>query len=159
VKAKRFGELLQYFGPLDSRFLERIVDLLKSSFFHGDISQEDAERLLRNAKTGAYLVRFSSVAGCYTLSWMGKNNFEHHRIVNVPGTGVVVWSSNFKDIRAVIKEGKNKRYFSKHCAGSPYEYLFKKPVELDPTNYNADMTSAGMPNSNMYGQSSATFNK
>jgi len=123
--------------------MDRIVSLLSAKFFHGDISQEDSERLLRNAKTGAYLVRFSSVAGCYTLSWMGKNNFEHHRIVNVPGSGVVVWSTQFKDIRAVIKEGKNKKYFSKHCSGSPYEYLFnpKKPVDMGASNYNSEVTS------------------
>jgi len=127
VKVKLFGAMVQCFGPFDKDFLKRVKKLICSKWFHGNVSQEDAEDKIKKADTvGAFLVRFSRAPGCFTLSVQGKKQIEHHRIINVPGHACYVWSSQYEDIFEVIAQGKAKKILKKPCSGSPYEHLYEK---------------------------------
>jgi hypothetical protein len=55
-------------------FFVQIRRTLRNKWFHGPISQSEAERKLAEVKmSGAFLVRFSSQNGKYTLSRVGSN--------------------------------------------------------------------------------------
>jgi serine/threonine protein kinase len=127
AKMSAFGNIVQCFGPFDSGFLLRTRKVLESKWFFGSISQADAEEALKEHKTvGTFLIRFSSTPGFFTLSFNGKTQLEHHRIISIPGTGFMVWGLTFRDLHAVVEAGsKQKKLLSKPCAGSPYAHLFK----------------------------------
>jgi len=133
VKVKLFGAMVQCFGPFDKDFLKRVKILICSKWFHGNISQEIAEDVIRKTDSvGAFLVRFSSAPGCFTLSVQGKKQVEHHRIINVPGHACYVWSAQYEDIFEVISDGKDKKLIKKPCSGSPYEHLSEKKKKKAP---------------------------
>jgi len=81
VTLKNFGRVLAGFGPLarekDSKttILDRIYEVLKSEWFHGDISNEESTRLLTShQQTGEYLVRMSWSDGFpFTIAKVNKN--------------------------------------------------------------------------------------
>lgn len=127
VKLSTFGNMVQCFGPFDKGFVRRIRKVLASKWFWGSLSQRDAEAALSKHKTtGTFLIRFSSSPGFFTLSFIGKSQIEHHRIIHMPGKGCLVWGKKPKDLAGVIELGKEKKMLRKHCGGSPYTHLFAK---------------------------------
>eukprot|EP01097_Dermamoeba_algensis_P005996 TRINITY_DN3774_c0_g1_i1.p1 TRINITY_DN3774_c0_g1~~TRINITY_DN3774_c0_g1_i1.p1 ORF type:complete len:520 (+),score=48.87 TRINITY_DN3774_c0_g1_i1:147-1706(+) len=80
VKLVHFGRMLHWYGPLtrgQDSFLEKVFSLLSAHikvgsrmlyYFHGDITQEKAENILHEAEDGTFLVRFSKVPGCFSIS-------------------------------------------------------------------------------------------
>ncbi len=73
------------------------LQVLGSKWFFGNTSQTDSEEALQQHKTvGTFIIRFSSTPGFFTLSFIGKAQLEHHRIINVPGQGCLVWGQQFK---------------------------------------------------------------
>ena len=136
VKMSTFGNVVQCFGPFDGQFLARTTKTLGSKWFFGNTSQADSEEALQGHKTvGTFIIRFSSTPGFFTLSFLGKQQMEHHRIINVPGQGCLVWGQQFRDLFAVVDAGKKKGILKKSCAGSPYLHLFeakKKAAKAPP---------------------------
>jgi len=51
-----------------------VSKLLKQAWFWGDIDSEKAKELLRGKPIGTYLFRFSSVTGCFALSFVDETN-------------------------------------------------------------------------------------
>jgi hypothetical protein len=97
AKMTTFGNIVQCFGPFDKAFLGRATKVLGSKWFFGNTSQSDSEEALHQHKTvGTFIIRFSSTPGFFTLSFIGKAQLEHHRIINVPGQGCLVWGQQFK---------------------------------------------------------------
>ncbi len=141
VKVKQFGEMVQYFGPFDRDFLHRLKSLLTSKWFHGAVSQEDAESSLQRADSHSFLIRFSSNAPNFTLSVKGKKQIEHHRILNITGKGFHIWSAMYKDLHAIVAEGVKKKLFKRPCLGSPYEFLYEKKMKINPGNYSLPTTA------------------
>jgi serine/threonine protein kinase len=126
AKMTSFGNMVQCFGPFDRKFLYRLRKVLESKWFFGAIGQNDAEEAIKSHKTvGTFLIRFSSTPGFFTLSFSGKAQLEHHRIISVPGTGFVVWGQTYKDLFEVVAAGKDsKKILKKPCDGYPYAHLF-----------------------------------
>jgi len=56
-------------------------------WFHGDISAEDAEKLLTREGVGSFLVRHSSQPGAFTLSRMSSSGIDSLRILQPTGCG------------------------------------------------------------------------
>jgi len=83
VLIEEFGNLLKWFGPVqpsNDNFLTTMQTLFTKKWFHGDISQEQAETRLAGADPGTYLIRFSSNPGSFALSKMIENH-NHERVI------------------------------------------------------------------------------
>ena len=131
VKMTKFGNIIQCFGPFDGRFVRRTKKVLASKWFFGAASQVEAEEALcKHKSAGTFLIRFSSSPGFFTLSFIGKVQLEHHRIINIPGAGCLVWGQQYPDLFAVVEAGKKKTLLKKQCSGSPYAFLFPKKSML-----------------------------
>jgi hypothetical protein len=89
VSLESFAKMLHWFGPLaEPSVLDRIHDLLRERYFHGEISSQEAERRMGGEKKGTFLLRFSSRdLGCYALTVVdGKGALKHYRITHSPGS-------------------------------------------------------------------------
>jgi len=63
--------------------VDRLQTLVKSPYFHGDLSKKKAQSsLLKTKKTGTYLIRYSSRPGDFIVTVMNykhrKADFDHH---------------------------------------------------------------------------------
>jgi len=72
VECPQFGKVLDWFSPnpLSAPLLEHICELVKNTWFHGEISVKQTEDLLIGHQVfGTFLVRFSSTTpGGYVIS-------------------------------------------------------------------------------------------
>src|SRR3990167_1413706 len=129
VDITRFGQVCAWFGPLEaSDFLDKVVRTLKEKWFHGDVTQEQAEDRLTDQPKGSFLVRFSSSApGCFTISHISKKQqLCHQRVTYIPSKGFEFWNVHYQSLRELIKEQRKKHYFVSPCGGSPYQKIFPK---------------------------------
>ena len=128
VTIEEYGVLLQRFGPLDdySAFLTRIVNLLKKSWFHGEISAEDSEKIVMNSsKNGTFLVRFSSDPGSFAITSKSLNgNLKHYRIYHKAGLDYLLGQIECKSLDDIMKKYYKELGLKYPAPGSPYESLF-----------------------------------
>jgi len=84
ITRDNFNKFIQYFGPLEMNgMVDRLQTLVKSPYFHGDLSKKKAQSsLIKTKKTGTYLVRYSSRPGDFIITVMTykhrKADFDHH---------------------------------------------------------------------------------
>ena len=131
VNIETFGNTCQWFGPLktagDSVYLlKQVHSILAEKWFHGNLSPQQSEDLLREEKGGSFLLRFSSLPGFFTLSVLGKKSLiNHHRIENTKD-GYLFAGEKYSSLTNLIKDQRKKLYLVQPCAGSPYRKLFPK---------------------------------
>jgi serine/threonine protein kinase len=108
VSAVDFGQLLLYF-PLKpssgskNSLLSSLVQFCEIGSFFGQISQVDSDRLLKKNSIGAYLVRFSSTPGTFTISYVDENQkIKNKRLQYNSKTGTLIMDklkfSSLKDL-------------------------------------------------------------
>jgi len=95
VNLERFGFFSKWFFPLDKTLLDRLVEIMKLPYFHGDISRKESEAFLSNFKKGSYLVRLSTTepvkSSPFTVSKVSSKGVNHQRIyVKDNGSGFYV---------------------------------------------------------------------
>eukprot|EP01096_Ripella_sp_DP13-Kostka_P004162 TRINITY_DN1625_c0_g1_i5.p1 TRINITY_DN1625_c0_g1~~TRINITY_DN1625_c0_g1_i5.p1 ORF type:complete len:482 (-),score=181.11 TRINITY_DN1625_c0_g1_i5:153-1598(-) len=133
VNIEKWASLCSWFGPLSSpeephNLLKTLEKTLKQRWFHGDISQDEAEDRLLNQPKGTFLVRFSSSApGCFTISHINKSKaLTHQRVTHVPGEGFHFWDEVYPSLKVLIREQRKKQFFVQPCPGSRFLKFFPK---------------------------------
>jgi serine/threonine protein kinase len=129
VSIESFGRFLEWFGPIDSLdgVLDRVVNLLKKSWFHGEISADDAERLLKQEKKGTFLVRFSARdPGSYAITTVSDTNkIKHFRVYHKPGLKYLIGKTECDTLEDIIGKYHKDLYLKIACPGSPFEEIFR----------------------------------
>jgi hypothetical protein len=140
VHLERFGQVCDWFGPLKSNFsiLERVRNVLRCGWFHGDISTQEAENRLMLKEVGTFLVRFSTSApGAFTISKVAMNGQIHHqRISKVRDDDqdwFVIATYRFTSLIELIDESRQPLVLLIPCTGSKYFSLFT--VQQEPSGY------------------------
>jgi hypothetical protein len=102
VSLERFGLFIHWFGPLlplrgDSVF-QKLENLLKEEWFHGELSGPAAEELLSAKKAGGdFLVRCSlNPHAPYTMSRLVGNSIVHYRIHHNRTSGIYKMQYQYK---------------------------------------------------------------
>mmetsp|Transcript_17936 Transcript_17936/g.50540 ORF Transcript_17936/g.50540 Transcript_17936/m.50540 type:complete len:529 (+) Transcript_17936:60-1646(+) len=136
VNILKFGKILDWFGPFeedsnDEDFLDRLENMLRMKWFHGDISTPKATDRLNGLETGTFLVRFSSSApGCYTISSVDKKGrVVHQRITYTPKKGFEFWNNHYDTLQNLIAGEKKQHNLLTPCQNSPYAHLFPSDEE------------------------------
>eukprot|EP01125_Pyxidicula_operculata_P008052 TRINITY_DN2723_c0_g2_i1.p1 TRINITY_DN2723_c0_g2~~TRINITY_DN2723_c0_g2_i1.p1 ORF type:complete len:520 (-),score=121.37 TRINITY_DN2723_c0_g2_i1:64-1623(-) len=141
VTLERFGLFLKWFGPLTGQkvsIFDRVTNLLKQPWFHGDIERQACENLLSSFKKGTFLVRFSLTEPDrtpFTISKVNKNGAINHQRVYVQPDGKgyyvhVKYKSGTKKVEvpgsfeALFKKVKSDLRLKTVCPGSQYLVLF-----------------------------------
>eukprot|EP01095_Lingulamoeba_sp_RSL-Kostka_P001906 TRINITY_DN126_c1_g1_i1.p1 TRINITY_DN126_c1_g1~~TRINITY_DN126_c1_g1_i1.p1 ORF type:complete len:324 (+),score=123.75 TRINITY_DN126_c1_g1_i1:92-1063(+) len=136
VSVEQFSRILEWFGPLEGLdILDRVEDVLKKEWFHGEISSSDSEKKLSREKKGTFLVRFSSRdPGCYAISVVSQGGrLKHYRIYHKPGLDYLIGKSECDSLETIIEKYRKDLYLKYPCPGSPYEEIFS----TDPVNISA----------------------
>jgi len=137
VSIEDFSKLLDWFGPMEGldSFLNSIVELLKRPWFHGDISSEQAEKLLQKRDKGDFLIRFSSRdPGCYAITTRAKDgNLKHYKILHKPGLQYLIGKIECSTLDEISTKYKRELYLKHPCPGSPFLELFETKKKKDKT--------------------------
>jgi len=114
VKIEQFGMILQCFGPMNApstvppyiTFLDTIRETMFMPCFHGHLDQRSAELKLEDKFDGTFLIRFSSLPGCFTLSQKKSATImEHTRIRHVGGgQGCLLENQVYPTLQALVAD-------------------------------------------------------
>jgi serine/threonine protein kinase len=160
VTLDRFGKVCDLFGPVlaappkrNSNILQNVHDVLRTEWFHGEISREEAESRLTGVVPGTYLVRLSTTSGnCFTISKMsksGKINHQRIKYSHADGFSITVQSpKGGKGGQTVTSQGSlslerfiakiaNDLYLKRPLPG-PFRSLFVKNTALDGYLFNEE---------------------
>jgi len=127
VKICQFGEMITWFGGTPKRggmsVLDRMRIVCSNPWFHGDISMADAQRKLRGMEPGAFLVRFSSVPGSFTITRLAADKVcKNVRINQTPeGEFYANEDTTFPTLEALIVELQDTLHLITPCLGSRFE--------------------------------------
>lgn len=131
VTLENFGNVLAWFGPIVDFHLKRVIlldtihSILSQPWFHGDIGQSDAEQRLQGRGDGTFLIRFSSIVGCYTVSKIQGRVLSHQRIIHKPGSGYSINYHTYNTLPELIQSSKNELGLTQSCPGSRFSSIFK----------------------------------
>eukprot|EP01095_Lingulamoeba_sp_RSL-Kostka_P005619 TRINITY_DN1702_c0_g2_i1.p1 TRINITY_DN1702_c0_g2~~TRINITY_DN1702_c0_g2_i1.p1 ORF type:complete len:564 (+),score=180.30 TRINITY_DN1702_c0_g2_i1:100-1791(+) len=127
VTMERFGNILEWFGPLvDPKtqqviILDTVYDVLSQHWFHGDIGQLEAENRLARRAAGTFLIRFSSIVGCFTVSkYCSNSTIAHQRIIKSSGHGYIINNKCYSSLNELVQNASNELDLVHSCPGSRY---------------------------------------
>uniref|UniRef100_A0A6B2L2S5 Non-specific protein-tyrosine kinase n=1 Tax=Arcella intermedia TaxID=1963864 RepID=A0A6B2L2S5_9EUKA len=129
VTLQNWGKTLLWFGPIGDpqttapnlTFLHDINQILKETWFHGDIDTKRADELLTSKPSGTFLIRFSSsTEGWFTLSQINDKLIQHFRVSHSPGQPYVLDKILYSSLYDLVSQ----RGLTQPCTGSKYERLF-----------------------------------
>eukprot|EP01090_Pellita_catalonica_P011450 TRINITY_DN2310_c0_g3_i1.p1 TRINITY_DN2310_c0_g3~~TRINITY_DN2310_c0_g3_i1.p1 ORF type:complete len:456 (-),score=70.61 TRINITY_DN2310_c0_g3_i1:124-1326(-) len=92
VSRATFNKFLTWYGPLGIKMLDHLYEIASKDYFHGNISQKKAQRVLlgKKKRNQSFLLRYATRAGDFTLSVIcvhrKKIVFTHH-IITRTATG------------------------------------------------------------------------
>jgi len=128
VNVEQFAKVLEWFGPMqDLSILDAVEDLLKKSWFHGDISSQDAEKKLTAQKKGTFLIRFSArEPGNYAVSVVSQGGrLKHYRVYHKPGINYMIGDTECTSLDEIVSKYHQNLYLKFACPGSPYQEIFE----------------------------------
>merc|ERR1712137_131792 len=126
VHIEQFGNMLVWFGPIvdfNTRkvvLLDTIFSVLSKAWFHGDIGQVEAENRLAKREVGTFLIRFSSIVGCFTISKVCERAITHQRIIHHPGQGFSINHRFSCSIVHLVENYAGELGLLASCPGSRY---------------------------------------
>jgi len=138
VVIEKFSQVVDWFFPLQKQFFDRMEQVFRQDWFHGDIKKEEAESTLATHDQVIYLVRTTSTTkNCpFTISKRNKKGeISHVRIQRLPDLtfaveikvkGKPTTNKVSKDgfLSAFIAELKKDLHLVTPCPGSKYKALF-----------------------------------
>jgi len=112
VSLEQFGALLESIGPItppDSTPINRTVldnlrELMEQEWFHGNLETRVVTERLSTKEAGTYLVRFSSIPGCFTISYIMDGVVNHKRIHHSLGSPYVIDNHSYPSLSALVKD-------------------------------------------------------
>ena len=137
VNISQFGKVVGWFGGIEfphkepSGFLNRVHETLSNPWFHGNISAQQAEKLLAlsSRPSGYFLVRFSSrTPDGYCLSCLVANDskrvVKHYVFTRVPGKGYKFENNYYPSLPDLVSAA-SKVKCTEPCLGSRHQWLFQ----------------------------------
>jgi len=136
VSMEAFHGLLQWFGPFKGAdIFDRVTEVLKEKWFHGDISAPDTEKiLLKQGKKGVFLIRFSSTPGSYSVSVVNSvsnKRIKHFRVLHVPGGKYEIGKAKCSSLGSVVTHFAKELGLGTPCPGSKYQAIFDKKAKVE----------------------------
>eukprot|EP01105_Mastigella_eilhardi_P003844 TRINITY_DN14_c0_g1_i1.p1 TRINITY_DN14_c0_g1~~TRINITY_DN14_c0_g1_i1.p1 ORF type:complete len:540 (-),score=156.53 TRINITY_DN14_c0_g1_i1:58-1647(-) len=131
VTMEQFGNVLAWFGRFSEglTLLEKVLNVLRHEWFHGDIATGVAESRLMHKPEGTFLVRFStSEPGAYTISKVSKfGAISHQRVFHKPCTDEYCLSGvTYASLPELVAKEAQQLNLLVSCPGTRFLVLFAK---------------------------------
>ncbi|PRP73071.1 SH2 domain-containing protein, partial [Planoprotostelium fungivorum] len=129
ITIETFSKLLEWFGPLDGQFLDKIAKIITKPWFHGNMTHMQAEKHIMKhsgTKKGTYLIRFSSKnRGYFTITVIGRNRtLLHYRVYyNRSEAKYNIGRSGFGSLDEIITNYSRELWLKMPCPGSKFATL------------------------------------
>lgn len=128
VTMEKFSAILDWFGPMTGvdSLLADVEELLRESWFHGEISSQTAEQRLTGQEKGTYLMRFSARdPGCYAISVVSQQGkLKHYRIYHKPGLDYLIGKTECSGLLDIVRKYHKELNLITPCPGSPFVDIF-----------------------------------
>jgi len=99
--------MIDLLGPFDKNLLDRYHKMVKSDWFHGNMSKQEAEDRLRNQSTGTFLVRFSvNSPKHYVVSKVSDNAIKHVLVLFKPNEGFTFNKTTYPTFDDLLKDSE-----------------------------------------------------
>jgi len=156
VSLERFGKIIDIFGPLSLSFpgsrnslhslknpilgeelLAKMFDMMNQTWFHGDMSMNEAFSLLKDKDVGVFLVRFSSTTNQFVISNVVKKDggryVVHIRVKHQPGIGFSIPDSPYPepDLFSLLRAHKDKFVIPQAPEATKYRYITTMTMSKD----------------------------
>jgi serine/threonine protein kinase len=141
VQVARFGEILDWFGPILYRrkgspscfILDQMKSLLEKPWFFGDVTSQEAQTLI-GKEPGCFLVRFTSnpkFPGCFAITRVSASGQPSHiRILRKDNRLFISDDKSFESLIQLIEEVGPALHLLKPCPkASKYWLIFHNPIE------------------------------
>jgi len=142
VTIESLSALLDWFGPMENAtILDRIYNLLAQPYFFGDISAQEAEKLVTfdKKKFGTFILRFSTHdPGCYALTVHSATGLKHYRVSHKPGQPYSIGKIECPTLEELLKKYGKELELKTPCAGSPtYALVYGSLNHVDSKGYTS----------------------
>lgn len=105
-------------------------------WFHGDIDQVEANCRLTDRELGTFLIRFSSIPGYYTISFVVHSGIAHHRITNLLGEGFAIGQYGvFPSLTHLLNGVAGVFGLTNPCPGSKFYTILFGDDQAMPSGY------------------------
>jgi len=148
IELDMFGVFMSTFGQLlkGSDLITVVCDIAKNKWYHGDISRETAETLLKTTSPGYFLVRMSTTSTGFTISKISKSGALAHQRLELHG-------GKFGDGKKIFGEMTLPDFINKYaaelylitaCPGSRFEELFSEDAISVNSGYITTELGSGL---------------
>lgn len=99
-------------------------EMVQKTWFHGEITTQEANQKLSTLPAGTFLVRFSSTHnGSYTISSLPQSGgkVKHQRVSYVEGVGYTLNGETKPSLEVMVRDANDLLI---PCPGSKYQSLF-----------------------------------
>jgi len=140
VSMETFGNMLKWFGPICGKdrkveLFDRIKEFLEHPAFHGDVSAPQAQRIMPKTP-GAYMIRFSSLAGQYAITYITQDQkVAHSRISYNVDHGFYYKNQYYPKLQDLITALTPGLGLTVPCPGSKYQIIFTRDPEVSSYSY------------------------
>jgi len=142
VTIETFGNILAWFGPFVDHFskkvvlLDNIYGIVAQPWFHGDINQVEANCRLTDRELGTFLIRFSSIPGYFTISFVVPTGIVHHRITHFLGEGFAIGNYGvFPSLTHLLNGVAGVFGLTNPCPGSKFYTILFGEDQAMPSGY------------------------
>ena len=81
ITPKRFSWVISLYGPFDTFFADRALNVFQHRWYYGSIPKNICEKELMLNSIPSFVVREGSVEGTFTISYKMKNKINNSRII------------------------------------------------------------------------------
>jgi serine/threonine protein kinase len=122
ITLERFGFVLHWHGPMSKSpaWIDALRRRVRQPWFFGDYSAQQAESHLASEQPGAYLVRYSSNPGAYTIVRKHDAGIGHIRVNRTPN-GFEIHNTTYPDLHTLIETSGPAYQLQRAAKGSPYQ--------------------------------------
>jgi len=111
---KTLNELIETYQKINVLSYPFSSSLPQKEWFFGDLTSQEAEKLLKGCAPGTFLIRFSKEPGCFAASYTDKNNNVQRGLITRHPTGYQVSGQGmiFKILDDLVHHYKDQGYFT-----------------------------------------------
>eukprot|EP01089_Gocevia_fonbrunei_P018415 TRINITY_DN6206_c0_g1_i1.p1 TRINITY_DN6206_c0_g1~~TRINITY_DN6206_c0_g1_i1.p1 ORF type:complete len:223 (+),score=59.27 TRINITY_DN6206_c0_g1_i1:163-831(+) len=127
VTLDNYAKVVKYFGPIENsgmNLINRVDDILQRLWFHGELDTDMTEAKLKGKPAGTFLVRFSSAAGCFTISTKEESRRVKQFRITRSGADFIFNGKSYRTLEELMVANGRSMSLKQPCPDSPFTKIY-----------------------------------